>query len=158
MIKCLTCDLNQQSLHGLTIFYSVRYGAIVWNIWISVGQLCMFHHIFMLWPLAFCKTWKHSRNVQKNMANWSLFPSAIANFAFAFRICRCDKIWKTWLLHTQYQTYNFTRNGLLAQYTIIFHLVPCSNVRSLVSVATSCVNFKWCFGTISWSWPSFIDS
>ena len=41
-----------------------------------------------------------------------------------------------WALpHTQYQTYDFTRNGLLAQCTIIFHCVPYSKVTSLVSVA-----------------------
>ena len=42
---------------------------------------------------------------------------------------------KTRLPHTQYQTYDFTRNGLLAQYTIIFHCWPCSKATGLVSVA-----------------------
>jgi len=42
---------------------------------------------------------------------------------------------KTQFPHTQYQTYDFTRDRLLAQYTIIFHYVPCSKVMSLVSVA-----------------------
>ena len=42
---------------------------------------------------------------------------------------------KTRLPHTQYQIYDFTRNGLLAQYIIIFHCVPYSKATSLVSVA-----------------------
>ena len=36
---------------------------------------------------------------------------------------------KTQLPHTQYQTYDFTWNELLAQYTIIFHCWPCSKPR-----------------------------
>ena len=42
-----------------------------------------------------------------------------------------------WLVstHTQYQTYDFIRNGLLAQYSIIFHCVPCSKLTSLIFVA-----------------------
>ena len=61
----------------------------------------------------------------------------------------------------QYQTYDFTRNGLLAQYTIIFHCVPCSKVTSLVSVATflrPCVSLEWHFGAIGWSWFSCIGA
>ena len=68
---------------------------------------------------------------------------------------------KTWLPHTQYQTYDFTRNGLLAQYTIIFHCVPCSKITSLVSVAAflrSCVSLKWHFGAIRWLWLSCIGA
>ena len=42
---------------------------------------------------------------------------------------------KTQFPHTPYQTYDFTRDRLLAQYTIIFHYVTCSKVMSLVSVA-----------------------
>ena len=34
---------------------------------------------------------------------------------------------KTQLPHIRYQTYDFTRHGLLAQCTCIFHCVPCSN-------------------------------
>lgn len=62
---------------------------------------------------------------------------------------------KTRLPRTQYQTHDFTRNGLLAQYSIIFHCVPCSKVTSLVSVAAflrPCVSLEWNFGTIRWSW------
>ena len=65
------------------------------------------------------------------------------------------------LPHTQYQTYDFTRNGLLAQYTIIFHCVPCSKVTSLVTVAAflrPCVSLEWHFGAIRWSWLSFIGA
>jgi len=61
---------------------------------------------------------------------------------------------KTRFPHTQYQTYDFTRKRLLAQYTIIFHCVPCSKTTSLVSVAASLrpfVSLKWHFGTIRWS-------
>ena len=68
---------------------------------------------------------------------------------------------KSRLLHTQYQTYNFTRNGLLAQYTIIFHCVPCSKVMSLVSVAAflrPCVSLKWHFDAIRWSWLSCVGA
>ena len=68
---------------------------------------------------------------------------------------------KTWLPHTQYQTYYFTRNGLLAQCTIIFHCMPCSKVTSLVSVPAflrPCVSLEWHFGTIRWSWLSFIGA
>ena len=53
---------------------------------------------------------------------------------------------KTWLPHTQYQTYDFTRNGLLAQYTIVFHCWPCSKATSLVSVAAflrPSVSLEW---------------
>ena len=66
---------------------------------------------------------------------------------------------KIWLPHTQCQTYDFTRNELLAQYTIIFHCVFCSKVTSLVSVAAfprPCVSLEWHFGTIRWSWLSCI--
>ena len=62
---------------------------------------------------------------------------------------------KTQLPHKQYQTYNFTWNELLAQCTIIFHCWPCSKATSLVSVAAflrPCVNLKWHFGAIGWSW------
>jgi len=55
----------------------------------------------------------------------------------------------------------FTRNGLLAQYTIIFHCVPCSKVMSLVSVAAflrPCVSLEWHFGAIKWSWLSCIGA
>ena len=68
---------------------------------------------------------------------------------------------KTRLPHTQYQTYDFTRNGLLAQYTIIFHCVPCSRVMSLVFVIAflgPCVSLEWHFGTISWPWLSCIGA
>ena len=68
---------------------------------------------------------------------------------------------KTQLPNTQYQTYNFTRNGSLAQYTIIFHCVSCPKVTSLVSVATflrPCVSLQWHFGTIRWSWLSCIGA
>jgi len=68
---------------------------------------------------------------------------------------------KTRLPHTQYQTYDFTRNGLLAQYTIIFHCWPCSKATSLESVAAflrSCVSLEWHFGTIRWSWLSCIGA
>ena len=64
---------------------------------------------------------------------------------------------KTRLPHTQYQTYDFTRNGLLAQYTIIFHCWPCSKATDLVSVAAFlklCVSLEWHFGAIGWSWLS----
>ena len=64
---------------------------------------------------------------------------------------------KTRLPHTQYETYNFTRNGLLAQYTIIFHCVPYSKVTSLVSVAAflrPCVSLEWHFCAMRWSWLS----
>jgi len=63
-------------------------------------------------------------------------------------------------MHTQYQTYNFTRNELLAQ-SIIFHCVPCSKVMSLVSVAVflrPCVSLEWHFGAIKWSWLSCIGA
>ena len=66
---------------------------------------------------------------------------------------------KTWLPHTQYQTYDFTRNGLLAQYTIIFHCWLCSKATSQVSVAAFSwpyVSLEWHFGAIRWSWLSFI--
>ena len=46
----------------------------------------------------------------------------------------CDWIWKNLASIHTISTYNFTRNGLLAQYTITFHCVPCSKVTSLVSV------------------------
>ena len=68
---------------------------------------------------------------------------------------------KTRLPHTQYQTYDFTRNGLLAQYTIIFHCWPCSKPTGLVSVAgflRPCVSFEQHFGTIRWSWLSCIGA
>ena len=68
---------------------------------------------------------------------------------------------KTWLPHTQYQTYDFTRNGLLVQYTITFHYLPFSKVTSLVSVAAflrSSVSLKWHFGAIKWSWLSCIGA
>ena len=68
---------------------------------------------------------------------------------------------KTQLPHAQYQTYNFTRNGLLAQYTIIFHCVPYSKVTTLVSMAAflrPCASLKWYFGTIGWSWLSCISA
>ena len=68
---------------------------------------------------------------------------------------------KTRLPHTQYQTYDFTRNGLLAQYTIIFHCWPCSKVTGLVSVATflrPCVSLEWHFGAIGWSRLSCIGA
>ena len=74
---------------------------------------------------------------------------------------------KLWLdlkkpgFHTQYQTHDFTRNGLLAQYTIIFHCVPCSKVTSLVSVAAflrPSLSLKWHFGAIRWSWLSCIGT
>jgi len=61
----------------------------------------------------------------------------------------------------QYQTYDFTRNGLLTQYTIIFHCVPCSKVTSLVSVAAflrPCVSLEWHFSAIRWSWLSCIGA
>jgi len=44
---------------------------------------------------------------------------------------------KTRLPLTQYQTCDFTRNRLLAQYTIIFHCRPCT---SLVSFLRPCVS------------------
>ena len=62
---------------------------------------------------------------------------------------------KTRLPHKQYQTYDFTRNGLLAQYTIIFHCWPCSKATGLVSVAAflrPCVSLEWHFGAIGRSW------
>ena len=62
---------------------------------------------------------------------------------------------KTRLPHTQYQTYDFTRNELLAQYTIVFHCWPCSKATGLVSVAAflrPCVRPKWHYGAIGWSW------
>ena len=65
---------------------------------------------------------------------------------------------KNWLPHTQYHIYNFSRNALLAQCTIIFHWVPCSKVTSLVSMEAFprlCISLDKCFGTISWSWPMF---
>ena len=65
----------------------------------------------------------------------------------------CDRIWKIRLPHTQYQTYDFARNGLLAQYTIIFHCAPCSKVTSLVSVAAflrPCVSLEWYFDAYRW--------
>ena len=68
---------------------------------------------------------------------------------------------KTQLPHTQYQTYDYIRNGLLAQCTIIFHCVPCSKVTSLISVAVflrPCVSFEWHFGAIKWSWLSCIGA
>ena len=68
---------------------------------------------------------------------------------------------KTQLPHTQYQTYDFTRNELLAQYTIIFHCWPCSKATSLVSEAAflrHCVTFEWYFGAIGWSWLSCIGA
>ena len=68
---------------------------------------------------------------------------------------------KTRLPHTQYQTYDFTRNGLLAQYTITFHCWPCSKATSLVFVAAFLrprVSLEWHFGTIRWSWPSCIGA
>ena len=68
---------------------------------------------------------------------------------------------KTQLPHTQYQTYVFTRNELLAQYTIIFHCWPCSKATSLVSVAAflrPCVSLEWNFGAIGWSWLSCIGA
>ena len=68
---------------------------------------------------------------------------------------------KTRLPHTQYQTYDFTRNGLLALYTIIFHCWPCSKATSLVSLAaflTPCVSLEWHFGGIRWSWLSCIGA
>ena len=61
---------------------------------------------------------------------------------------------KTRLPHTQYQTYDFSRNGLLAQYTIIFRCWPCSKATGLVSVAAflrPCVSLEWHFGAIGWS-------
>ena len=64
---------------------------------------------------------------------------------------------KTLLQHAQYQTYDFTRNGLLAQYIIILHCVPSSKVTSLASVAAFPRPCVWCFGAISWSWFSCID-
>ena len=54
-----------------------------------------------------------------------------------------------------------TRNGLLAQYTIIFHCWPCSKATSLVSVAAflrPCVSLEWHFGVIRWSWLSCIGA
>ena len=66
---------------------------------------------------------------------------------------------KTWLPHTRYQTYDFTRNELLAQYTIIFHCCSCSKAMSLVSVAAflrPCVSLEWHFGAIGWSWLSLL--
>ena len=61
-----------------------------------------------------------------------------------------------------YQTYvDFTRNGLLAQYPIKFHCVPCSKVTGLVSVAAflrPSVSLGWCFGAIIWSWLSCIGA
>ena len=66
---------------------------------------------------------------------------------------------KEQLPHTQYQTYNSNRNGLLAQYTIILHCVPCSKITSLILVVAylrPCVSLEWCFGTIDWSWLSSI--
>ena len=68
---------------------------------------------------------------------------------------------KTRLPHTKYQTYVFTRNGLLAQHTIIFHCWPCSKATSLVSVAAflrPCVSLEWHFGAIKWSWLSCIGA
>ena len=68
---------------------------------------------------------------------------------------------KTRLPHTQYQTYDFTRNGLLAQCTIIFHCWPCFKATSLVSVAAflrPCVSLEWHFGAIEWSWLSCIGA
>ena len=68
---------------------------------------------------------------------------------------------KTQLPHTQYQTYDFSKNGLLPQYTIIFHCWPCSKATSLVSVAAFlrlCVRLKWHFSTIRWSWLSCIGA
>ena len=72
----------------------------------------------------------------------------------------CDQI-EPWLPHTQYQTYGFTRNGLLVQCTITFYWVRCSKAMSLVSVAAfprPCVSLEWCFEVISWSRPSCIDA
>ena len=68
---------------------------------------------------------------------------------------------KTRLPHTQYQTYDFTRNGLLAQHTIIFHCWPCSKATGLVSVAAflrPCVSLEWHFGAIGWTWLSCIGA
>ena len=68
---------------------------------------------------------------------------------------------KTQLSHTQYQTYDFTRNGLRAQYSIIFHSVPCSKVTSLVFVAAfvrPCVSLEWHISAIEWSWLSCIGA
>ena len=59
---------------------------------------------------------------------------------------------KTQLPHTQYQTYDFTRNELLA------HGV---SVISLISVAVflgPCVSLVWHFGAIGWSWLSCIGA
>jgi len=67
---------------------------------------------------------------------------------------------KTWLPNTQFQTYDFARNGLLAQYTIIFHYVPCSKISTPVFVAAYqrlCVSLRWCFGAIGWSWLSWVS-
>ena len=63
--------------------------------------------------------------------------------------------------HAQYQTYDYTRNVLLAQYTIIFHCWPCSKATSLVSVAAflrPCVSLEWHFGAIKWSRLSCIGA
>ena len=68
---------------------------------------------------------------------------------------------KTRLSHTQYQTYDFTKNELLAQYTIIFHCSPCSKATNLISVAAvlrPCVSLEWHFGAIRWSWLSCIGA
>ena len=74
----------------------------------------------------------------------------------------CDQIWKKKPASTHtISNLRFHQNGLLAQYTIIFHCVPCSKVTSLVSVAVfliPCVSLEWRFGAIRRWWLSCIGA
>jgi len=74
----------------------------------------------------------------------------------------CDRIWKN-----QASTHTIAiKLTILPEMDCwfntlsLFYWVPWSKVTSLVSVAAfprPCVILKWCFGPISWSWPSCID-
>ena len=61
-------------------------------------------------------------------------------------------------LHTQYQAYNLTRIGLLAQYTTLYHIPLSALLQSYESgfcgsFPRPCVSLEWCFGAISGHGP-----
>ena len=138
-------EIDSRSLYCLLhcIVFKL-YSVQLWNTWFTWPTKSAFKDMFV-----------------QNSYDWML-PKCRWFVERTHALIMCDRIWKkTRLPHTQYQTYNFTRNGLLAQYTITFHCWPCSKATGLVFVAAflrPCVSLKWHFGAIGWSWLSCIGA
>ena len=134
---------ESKSLHCTASYIAYHPGALIpgtiLGVLIVQNTYHLLHHkVLLKWWVAMC---------------WQTDLIHLSKFVTGFE--------KTWLPHKQYQAYVFTRNGLLAQYTIIFHCWPCSKETSLVSVAAfprPCVSLEWHFGAIRWSWLSCIGA